>query len=228
MSSRLEHTLPSCVPHLSPRALSSTAIDERPAENCRRGFLGAPAAAWGRGSPHRGPCPPARAGCFLKRGGRWSRWGVAPKQWLERSAPSPGEAVCRGHVESAAFSPGAAAGAIGPCPPCVLLFTTAPACRTVRFAVPRGFFVFCCSRRCLCRCKHSGQRAPDPGLSPGPQGKQPCLVSSSPEQLGVTGTRREFYQRGREGSSRRGCRGGRASGRGCLYPHGCLQVTASG
>lgn len=102
------------------------------------------------------------------KGGRWSRWGVAPKQWLERSAPSPGEAVCRGHVESAAFSPGTSAGAIGPCPPCVLLFTTAPACRTVRFAVSRGFFVFCCSRRCLCRCKHSGQRARDPSLSLGP------------------------------------------------------------
>lgn len=88
-SSRLEHTLPSCVPHLSPRALSSTAIDERPAENCRRGFLGAPAAAWGRGSPHRGPCPPARAGCFLKGGqvepmgggAEAVAWKVGPLPW---------------------------------------------------------------------------------------------------------------------------------------------------
>lgn len=94
-SSRLEHTLPSCVPHLSPRALSSTAIDERPAENCRRGFLGAPAAAWGRGSPHRGPCPPARAGCFLKRGA-----GGADGGWRQSSGlkgrPPPLVRLCAG------------------------------------------------------------------------------------------------------------------------------------
>ena len=55
-------------------------------------------------------------------------------------------------------------------------------------------------------------------VSAGPYGRQGRPISLSSERLGVTGTRKDFYQRIRGCSSRRGCTGGCVSGGGCALP----------
>ena len=51
---------------------------------------------------------------------------------------------------------------------CILLSRTYPNCPcTQLFLVAYSFFLFCCLRRCLCRCKHcsKGSQVPGPSLS---------------------------------------------------------------
>ena len=52
---------------------------------------------------------------------------------------------------------------------CILLFIICPNCAGMQlFSAPYSFFVFCCLRRCLCRCNHCSKR---------PQ-TQPCLITT--------------------------------------------------
>ena len=51
---------------------------------------------------------------------------------------------------------------------CIFLSIICPNCTYMQlFVVPYSFFVFCCSRRCLSRCKHGskGFQVPGPSLS---------------------------------------------------------------
>ena len=48
----------------------------------------------------------------------------------------------------------------------ILLFIIAPTAPVQLFSVPFGFFVFCCSRKYLSRCKHSGKGSQVPAYQP--------------------------------------------------------------
>ena len=75
------------------------------------------------------------------------KWGAAKPEFANT--------VCRNHAQDPAFAPGTSEVAVGLWPFCILLFTIAPTAHVVQlFLVPYSFFVLCCLRRCLSRCKH--------------------------------------------------------------------------
>ena len=83
--------------------------------------------------------------------------GVRQK-WLRWSAHPLGGVVCRVHAQYPAFSPSTPEGAVGFWLFCILWLIICPNCGCMQFfLVSCSFFVFCCSRRCLSRCKHSSQ-----------------------------------------------------------------------
>ena len=114
-------------------------------------------------------CLPAEGGqsCFLYGVRVGVCPGVGPDGWLRWSAHPFGGVVCKGHAQCPAFAPGSSRAAVGLfglfvsfgsriCPSC--------AC-TQLFLVPYSFFVFCCSRRGVSRCKHcsKGSQVPAKG-----------------------------------------------------------------
>ena len=82
--------------------------------------------------------------------------GVGLQGCLRRSAHHFGGAECRGHAQCPVFAPSSSEVAVGFLGSfCILLPRIRPngTC-TQLFLVPVSFFVFCCSRRRLSRCKH--------------------------------------------------------------------------
>ena len=79
--------------------------------------------------------------------------------WLRCPADPFGDAVCGDHVQYPAFAPSTSEVAVRFRPFCILLFII---CMQL-FLVPCSFFVFCCSRERLSRCKCSskGSQVPD-------------------------------------------------------------------
>ena len=80
-------------------------------------------------------------------------------------------ALCRGHAQYSAFAPDPPAFAPGSSEVavgllglfCVLLSIIFPSCTCMQlFLVPYSFFVFCCSKRDLSRCKHCSTAANGP------------------------------------------------------------------
>ena len=68
-------------------------------------------------------------------------------------------AMGQDHTQFPAFDPSSSEMAVGLWCFCILLFVIAFACVQL---VPYDFFVFCCSRRCLsrCKCSHTGPWVP--------------------------------------------------------------------
>ena len=140
----------------------SIEIDKRPDKKFRQGFIGAPAAA-GQSENDRFPCSPPKAGraasSYAARVGLCP--GVGPEGWRRWSA-HPFGAVCRGHAQDPVFAPDPLLlrpalqkwqlGFFGLFVPFVQNLPQLHV--TQLFLVPYSFFVFCCSRRGLSRCKH--------------------------------------------------------------------------
>ena len=88
--------------------------------------------------------------------------GVGLEGWLSCFAHPFGGVVCWGHAQHPAFAPDTLI--LLPAPQkwqlgfwslCIWLFMIRPNCAcTQLFLVPYSFFVFCCWRRRLSRCKH--------------------------------------------------------------------------
>ena len=141
-------------------------MDRRPDEKFRQGFTGARAVAGGTKTSNRFPCS-------LPDGGRAGSlngvrlgldWWVRPEGWLRGAAPCLHlrGAVCRDRARDPAFAPGTLEVAVGFWP-FGALFVICPNCPRVRlFLVPYSFFVFCCWKRCLSRCKHCSKGAHAP------------------------------------------------------------------
>lgn len=96
-------------------------------------------------------------------------WWVRPEGWLRGSAPCLHlrGAVYRDPARDPAFAPGTLEVAVGFWLSGAL-FIIYPNCPRVRlFLVPDSFFVFCCLKRRLSRCKHCdrGSQVTGPSLS---------------------------------------------------------------
>ena len=101
--------------------------------------------------------------------------GVRPEGWLRRFAHPFGGVVCREHAQYPAFVtdtlfllPPLQKWQLGFWSFCILLSIICPNCACMQlFLVPHSFFVFCCLRRCLSRCKHCSKvsQVPGPSLS---------------------------------------------------------------
>ena len=81
-------------------------------------------------------------------------WWFELEGWLKWFAHRLVGAMCQDHTQFPAFAPGSSEMAVGLWCFCILLFVIAFPCVQLCL-VPYNFFVFCCSRRCLSRCKHS-------------------------------------------------------------------------
>lgn len=80
--------------------------------------------------------------------------GVRPEGWLRWSAHPFGN-VCRGHAQYPTFAPGSSEVGVGFLWSfCTLSIICSHCSCTQLFLAPYNFFVFCCSRRHLFRCKH--------------------------------------------------------------------------
>ena len=112
------------------------------------------------------------------REGGANQW-VRVEGWLRWSAHPLGGALCRDHTQYPAFAPSTSEVAVGFWPFCILLFIIFPNCACMQLSlVPYSFFIFCCSRRCLPRCKHSSKGSQIPV----------CLI---PKVTSVSGQQRE-------------------------------------
>lgn len=69
--------------------------------------------------------------------------------WLQGSWKSPCT-LCSQQLRNGSWFPGSFG---------ILLFIIAPTAPVQLFSVPFGFFIFCCSRKYLSRCKHSASRS---------------------------------------------------------------------
>ena len=67
--------------------------------------------------------------------------------------------MCRGHARSLDFALGSSETAVGFL---VFCFSLSIICPNCSFLVTYSFFVFCCWRRCLSRCKHCSHAAKGP------------------------------------------------------------------
>ena len=98
--------------------------------------------------------------------------GIRPEEWVAWFAHAfLGGVVCRGHAQYPGFAPGSSEVALGLfvsflvflylpsriCPKCP--------CKQL-LLVPYSFFVFCCSKTGLSRCKHSCTAAKGPRPQP--------------------------------------------------------------
>ena len=82
--------------------------------------------------------------------------GVGPEGWLRCSAHPFGGSVCRGQAQYPAFAPGSSEVAVEFFWSfCIFLSIICINCTCMQlFLIPSSFFVFCCLRRRLSRCKH--------------------------------------------------------------------------
>ena len=126
--------------------------------------------------------------------------GVGLEAWLRWSARPFGGVECRGHAQCPAFAP-------DPLLLCSWLFRSGswiffflvfsiflsiicPNCTCMQlFLVPYNFFVFCCSRRGLSRCKprSKGSQVPGPGLSHNGRKRIRNWAENRHGQLGLVG-----------------------------------------
>ena len=99
--------------------------------------------------------PWGRVSWFLKWGVGSGRSMGQVEAWLRWSAHPLGGAVCSDHARSPAFALDTSEVAVGFWSFCIFLFIICPNCPCMKlFLVPCSFFVFCCWRRGLSRCKH--------------------------------------------------------------------------
>ena len=94
--------------------------------------------------------------------------GAGPEAWLRCFAHPSGGGVCRGHAQFPAFAPGSSKVAVGFYGLLVSFgFRICLNCSCMQlFLVAYSFFVFCCSRRGVSRCKHCNTTAKSPRSQP--------------------------------------------------------------
>ena len=85
----------------------------------------------------------------------WASWWVGQEAQLRWSVHRTGGAVCRSHTQYPDFAPDTLEMAVG-------LWSFCICTRVQVFLVPYSFFVFCCLRKYLCRCKHSSKESQVP------------------------------------------------------------------
>ena len=98
--------------------------------------------------------------------------GIRPEEWLRWFAhPFLGGVVCRGHTQYPVFAPGSSEVALGLFVSFLvsvyLLSRICPKCPCMQlFLMPSSFFVFCCSKTGLSRCKRGCTAAKGPRFQP--------------------------------------------------------------
>ena len=120
---------------------------------------------WGARTSNRFPCSLSKEG---QTGSLYGvRVGVRPwvrlEGWLRCFAHSFGGVEYRGMHSTLLLLPALQIQQLGFVSLCILLSIICPNCAcTQLFLVPYNFFVFCCSRRHLSRCKHCSKRSQVP------------------------------------------------------------------
>ena len=142
-------------------------IDQGTVQKFRQGFTGAPAAAAGERKQVTGPLLAPRSG---GEGSLYGvRVGVGPgvgqEWWLKWAAHPLVVLSARGLRRTLLLLPAPQKWQLGFWSFCILLFIICPKCAcTQLFLVPYIFFVFCCLRRRLSRCKHCSKGSQVPGF----------------------------------------------------------------